>query len=137
MCNLSKEKISHFSFSLTHTLTLFLSISSHGLHFSKWLFVFCSLWNSHTIWPNCTLASALCFSSAHNKAEWPLLSFFFCSVSFNVSHTVTRLSHCPRKWQLTLEHFSLRSQTSPCFAHFSLNEETCIEDFWNKLLNEL
>ena len=126
-----------FTHSHSHFISLYFFTRTAPLKMAQYLFVFCSLWNSHTIWPNCTLASALCFSSAHNKAEWPLLSFFFCSVSFNVSHTVTRLSHCPRKWQLSLEHFSLRSQTSPCFAHFSLNEETCIEDFWNKLLNEL
>ena len=90
VCNLSKEKISPFSFSLTHTLTLFLSISSHGLHLSKCLNIsLCfALSGTHTQYGQIALLLQLSvFASAHNKAEWPLLSSFFCSISFSVSHT--------------------------------------------------
>ena len=115
MCNSSKEKCFLFLF---HSLTLSLCFSLF-LHTdctsSNWSSHLCfALSGTHTQWPR----MALCFSSAH-KAEWPLF-FFFSSLS--VSGCLTRLSHCPRKWHADFGTLLIkRSQTSPCFGHFSIN----------------
>ena len=76
--------MSNFSFSLTHTLTVFLSISSHGLHLSKWLNI------------------SFCFALSGTHTHWPNVPFFFLFF-FSVSACLTRLSHCPRNGRLTLE----------------------------------
>ena len=78
--------MSLFSFSLSHTLTMFLSISSHGLHLLKLKVSLVFLSQR----PNGSLALALYFNSPH-KAEWPLLlSFLFLQ---RVQHTYSALHH--------------------------------------------
>ena len=94
--------MSPFSFSLSHTLTVFFSISSDCTSQLKLSFsVFCSLWNSHH---NGRMALCFCFSFLQGRMTFA--SFF----SFS-STRPTRLMQCPRNGMLTLEalhHFSLR-----------------------------
>ena len=113
--------MSPFSFSLSHTLTMFLSI-----------FLDCT--------SQAKALSFLCFSlsETHTKmVEWlsvllqlPIrpngLCFLFSSFLF--------LQCVPH----ALHHFSLiEVKPLPCFGHFSINERASLEDFWNKLINEL
>ena len=103
-----------FSFSLSHTLTVFLSIFWTAPPVEALSFLCFALFGTYTQWPR----MALYFSSTH-KAEWPLFSFFS---SLSVLACLTRLSHCPRKWHANFGTLLIkRSQTSPCFGHFSLN----------------
>ena len=94
--------MSPFSFLLSHTLTVFLSIFRTAPPTEALSFLCFALSGTHIQkWPR----KALSFSFAH-KVEWPLFSFFSSFVSFSVSHTPKSV---PKKnGMLTLEHFSLR-----------------------------
>ena len=86
LCNLSKEKMSPYSFSLSHTLTVYLSqFWTAPLKLSSPLYVF--LFNLLEL---NSLKLSL-FASASHKAEWPQFSFFS---SFSVSTCPTRLRGC-------------------------------------------
>ena len=105
---LEQRKMSHFSFSLSHTLTMFLSIFQTAPPAEALSFLCLLSLKLSPKWPR----RALCFSSAHNKAEWPLLSFFFCCVSFNMSHTPKSL---PKEMAADFGALLIkRSQTFPC-----------------------
>ena len=127
---LEQRKISPFSFSLTHTLTVFLSISSHELHLSKWLNIsLCfALSGTHTHWPNMALC-LFCFSPLQGRMAFA--SFF----SFS--------STCPTRFATLLNK---RSQTMlfaspnflPSFNRLDMLQSSLIkrhgwlEDFWNQ-----
>ena len=125
MCNLTKEKMYLFSFSLSHMLTMFLSIFSDCISQLK-LSLFCVLLSLELtqigrIWL-ALLALCFCFSSLLS-AQGRMASVFFLSFFL--------VSACPTR--LTTLLFKI-SQTPSCFSHFSINEKACFEDFWNKLL---
>ena len=117
VCNLNKKKCLIFVFTLSHTLTVFLSISSHELHFLtlKLSLVFLSQWS------NGSLASAL-HSRPNGLCFLPFLLF-----SFSVSHTPETL---PKKWHADFGSFASlfikRSKTYPRMLSFALNQ---IADF--------
>ena len=81
MCNLIKEKMYLFSFSLSHMLTMFLSIFSDCISQLK-LSLFCVLLSLELTQKLAEYGSLFQLSvsaSAHCsvlKAEWPLFSFF-------------------------------------------------------------
>ena len=113
MCNLNKEKYLIFLFSLSHTFTVFLFISSHGRHLLKLKLslVFLSQWS------NGSLASAL-HSRPNGLCFLPFLLF-----SFSVSHTPETL---PKEWHTNFGSLASllikRSKTYPCMLSFALNQ---------------
>ena len=129
---LEQRKMSPFSFSLSHTLTVFLSIfRTAPLSWSSLFCVTCSLWNSHKNGRNSLCFSSLfCFSS-HTLGRMAFASFF----SFS--------SACPTRFATLLNK---RSQTmlfaSPKFlSSFSMldmlqssliKRQGWLEDFWNQ-----
>ena len=104
----------HFSFSLSHTLTVFLYL--FGLHLSTWSSLFLCVLRTLKLtqkWPN--MALLLQLSSVGRKASVFFLFFFF---SFSVSHTPMSL---PKEWHVEQAHLMSFDQcmwTRPtrCFA---------------------
>ena len=134
MCNLSNEKISLFSFSLSqsHCVSLYFSDCTSQLKLS----LLCYLLTLELTqkWPKLSVLQLSILLQLTPHGRMAFASFFSFFSLQRVSHTCSAFA---LNQKLTLEHFLLSSQTSPCFGHFSLNEKTCIEDFWNKLMNEL
>ena len=122
----AKKKCLLFSFSLTHTLTVSLyfftrtappqaeALTCVSLTMAEWL-SFCFNYSlkcvflCHTHWPNGLSFLFLLFSSA----------------------CLTHLLSFALNQKLTLEHFWLRSQTSPCFGHCLRNGMLTLEA-WEK-----
>ena len=98
--------MSPFSFSLSHTLTAFLSISSHGLHLLKLKLSLVFL----SQWLNGSLASTLCFYFCFPQGRMAFASFF----SFS--------STCPTHLLSFASLLIKRSQTFPCMLSFALNQ---------------
>ena len=125
--------MSHFSFSLSHTPTMFLFISSHGLHLSKWLNIsLCfALSGTHTHWPNMALCF-FCFNTPQGRIAFA--SFFsFFSLQL-VSHTCSVFA---LNQKLTLEHFPLRSQNFPYIWSYLNKWKAELKALGTKLINEL
>ena len=134
---LEQIKMSPFSFSLSHTLTVFLSIfRTAPLSWSSLFCVTCSLWNSHKNgWNSLCFNSLFCFSS-HTLGRMAFASFFAFS------------SACPTRFATLLNN---RSQTmlfaSPKFLSsfsmldmlqsVSLRGKADLKTFGTKLINEL
>ena len=118
MCNLNKEKMYLFYFSLSHTLIMFLSTFSFQT--APLSFLCLALSGTHSkigrIWL-ALLALCFCFSSLLS-AQGRMASVFFLSFFL--------VSACPTR--LTTLLFKI-SQTPSCFSHFSINEKACFEDF--------
>ena len=123
--------MSHFSFSLTHTLTVFLSISSHGLHLSKWLNIsvfLLTLELTHTgrIW----LSLFLFFASALHKAEWPFLpSFLF----LHPTRFATLLNKRSQSMLFASLNFLSSFNMLDMLQSSLIKRHGCLEleDFWN------
>ena len=130
--------MSHFSFSLTHTLTVFLSISSHGLHLSKWLNIslcFCSLWNSHTL----AEYGSLCFFFLLQHSTRPN-GLFFLLFFFFIPHALQHFSiREVRACFLLHSIFFLPSTCQTCFSQVSLRGMVALnlKTFGTTLINEL
>ena len=122
--------MSPFSFSLSHTLTVFVSIFRTAPPAEALSFLcFCSLWNSQ---PMAKKGSRFQLCS-QGRMAFVFLLFFFAS--FSMSHTPKSLPKENGSWLWNTSHYE--KSDLPCFGHFSINEKACFEDFWNKLINEL
>ena len=107
--------MSHFSFSISHTFTVFLSISSDWMSLYS---MFLAHLNSHKM-----AKMALCLLQLPTRPNG--LCFFFSSFLF-----LQRVPHA-------LHHFPLREiRPLPCFGQFSINKRASFENFWNKLIND-
>ena len=119
------EQRKNVSFFLFHSLTLSLclSISSHGLHLLKLKLslVFLSQWPNGFLFASALLSSVFLSVTLSGRMAFPFFSFFSLQ---RVSHTCSAFA---LNQKLTLEHFSLRSQTSPCFGHYPRNGMPTLE----------
>ena len=82
----AKKNVFFFFFTLSHShsVSLYLFTRTAPLKMAEYLFVFCSLWNAHTL------------------AECPFFLSFLL-FSFSMSHTPKSL---PKKWQADFESFA-------------------------------
>ena len=115
----------HFSFSLSHTLTMFLSISLHGLHLLKLKLSLVSLTMAE--WLSCfkLKLSLVCFGSLF----LPLLPTrpnglcFFLFFFFSVSHAPKSLYKERHADFGNFPSLLIKiSQTFPCMLGFALNQ---------------
>ena len=113
-CNLNKEKYLIFLFSLSHTLTVFLSISSHGLHLLELKALTCV---------SLTMAEWLSLLQLSTQGRMASVFFPFVLFSFSASHTPETL---PKEWHTNFGSLASllikRSKTYPCMLSFALNQ---------------
>ena len=108
--------MSPFSFSLSHTLTVFLSIFRTTPPIEALSFLcFCFLWNSQ---PMAKKGSRFQLCS-QGRMAFVFLLFFFAS--FSVSHTPKSLPKENGSWLWNTSHYE--KSDLPCFGHFSINEK--------------
>ena len=110
----TKKNISFFFFSLSHTLTLFLSISSHGLHLLELKALTCV---------SLTMAEWLSLLQLSTQGRMASVFFPFVLFSFSASHTPETL---PKEWHTNFGSLASllikRSKTYPCMLSFALNQ---------------